>query len=77
MRAEFTNGATVHEMYGDLGDGTLIGCFQYDFDARMLAEARLKDDVTHGTDKRWYIVVDHGSGKATVHRQPKTAEAAK
>jgi len=75
MRAEFTNGATVHEMWNDLSDGRLVGAFSDFGGAKLFASAQLADDLARGLSARWYFVCDHSAGESAVYRM-KADEAA-
>lgn len=59
MKIEFTNGATVHQFWNDLEDGTLMAAFQYDTDAKKFAQDNIpRQDVGNSL-----VVVDHGTGE--------------
>ena len=59
MRIEFTNGATVHELWGKLPDGTLIAAFQYFAEARACAEQLIERKAPEVS----LLVIDHGTGE--------------
>lgn len=59
MRIEFTNGATVHELWDNLPDGTLIAAFQHIGQAKDYAEQAMKRQNPEVS----LLVIDHGTGE--------------
>ncbi len=59
MRIEFINGATVHQLWADLPDGTLVAAFQYFDHAKRWAEQGMEREPQEVS----LLVVDHGTGE--------------
>ncbi len=68
MRIEFTNGATVHQLWGVLPDGVLIGAFP-DYSR---AKAYAADAIDHEPEQCSLLVVDHGTGQSQLYTHPKS-----
>lgn len=73
MRIEFINGATVHELWGDLTDGTLVAAFQYYDQAKSWAERAMERQPSAVS----LLVVDHGTGATTryIHKPKSGTES--
>jgi hypothetical protein len=64
---KFTNGALVHQRWGDLPDADLLATFQYDSQAIMFCKAY----VERMNEGCILIVTDTGQGKQYFFEKPK------
>jgi hypothetical protein len=67
MAIEFTNGASVHEIWADLPNGTCIAQFQYFTDAVDFAKVKIVRASQHVK----LFVVNHYDGQSQLVCHPK------